>query len=83
MVIDVETYEAGWSRTISQLDGANTHQHSGSITDIVPGTHHRLTVRVHDGDDREYSGSLDITRDDFEVMATDLGPRDSPAGRLS
>lgn len=59
---------------IGPIVGTGSHQHSGAIADIAPGSHHRLTVRVHDGYDREYVGSLDITRDDCEAMATDLGP---------
>lgn len=59
---------------IGPISGSGSHHHSGEVVDIEPGRHHRLTVRVHDGQDREYIGSLDITRDDVEAMATDLGP---------
>lgn len=59
---------------IGPITGGATHQHSGVVTDIAPATHHRLTIRVQDGDGHEYVGSLEITRDDVELMATDLGP---------
>jgi hypothetical protein len=58
---------------LGSIDGTASHHHHGEITGVAPGYHHRLTVCVRDGNQQEYSGSLDIVNDDLQVTARDLG----------
>lgn len=60
---------------VGPFDGDGSHHHYGEIADVAPGRHHRLTVRVHDGNQREYIGSLEIVHDNFEEIVTGLGDR--------
>jgi hypothetical protein len=69
MVIDIETYEAGWSRTISQLDGTlRVDVHAPSRFVFVSRQDLCMRVGVHPGGQQPDAVSIAI--DDSEIQMT-------------
>ena len=74
MVIDIEKYEAGWSRSMSKLDGKlRVDVHAPSLFVFVSRQELRMRVGVHPGG--QQPDAVSITIDDSEIQMMCLPER--------